>query len=177
VDLKTWLKQARQLRARMFEDEAAFYLFLVDGEGGAVDWRGVTSSFEEAIDGLCDVVRYVSFRNAIGVVDRGCASRIGVDGVIVAARTENKAKRTEIILSFEEHRRHTGVPLSRQEAVRQAQRIAPVEGTTNDLRRAINRDRLEQENVSLRKRCQELEAEVRTLRKELAKLKGTKKSA
>jgi hypothetical protein len=155
MDTKTWLRKARQLRAAMFEDEAAFFLFLVDGEAGGVAWRGVVDSFEELLNDLCDVSRYVAFRNAIAIVDRAHAKHIGVDGVIVASRQNDTVKRDKIVRSLEEARGRLGHPLSRQETIKHAQTIAPVGRDTPDLRRAMNRDKLEQENVSLRKRVRE----------------------
>ncbi len=177
MEQKQWLERARELRAAMFEDEAAFYLFLVDGENGGVAWHGTVASFEELLDEfeLCKVARYVSFRNALSVVDRAHASSVGVDGVIEIARVKSQDKRNAVIASLEENRARRGVPPTARLVRQTIQQIAPVARTTRDLARVMNRDKLEQENASLRKRVRELEREVAKLEAQLAKVSKTSK--
>lgn len=179
MEQKEWLDRARELRSAMFEDESAFYLFLVDGEDGGVQWRGTVASFEELLDEfeLCKIARYVSFRNALSIVDRAHAKSVGVDGVIEIARIKSQDKRAAVLVSLEENRARRGVPPTARLVRQTIQQIAPVARTTRDLARAMNRDKLEQENVSLKKRVRELEREVAKLEAQLAKASKTKKKA
>jgi len=178
ASLEAWLVQARELRAAMYESEAQLYLFLVDGEAGAVDWRGKYTVFEELVEEACLArpTRYVAFREALKRVDRDLASVIGVDGVIRAAAVDSVKKREEVIVSLSEARRRRGMPLSDQEVRVVVQKIAPVAGPTRDLLRALSRDKLEAEVHALRRENKRLRKENAKLLVENEKLRGIAKS-
>jgi hypothetical protein len=178
MSVEDFIARAMELRTTMFENEAAFFLFLVDGENGGVDWRGAYTSFEELVARVIfgGTAKYCSFRYALKRVPREQASIIGVDGTIKVAAVESSAKRNEIVVSLGEARRRRGAPLSNREVTRVIQQLAPVVTPTRDLLRVMSRDRVEQENRALRKENERLRKEVEKLRKENAKLKGIKQA-
>jgi hypothetical protein len=173
--LNEWLVEAKKLRAAMYENEAAFYLFLVDGEQGAVDWKGAYTAFSELLPEIgVDVARYDRFREALKSVDRDRAKIVGVEGVIGAASVKDDDKRERVLISLEEARERRGVCQSSQEVRRIIQAIAPVERTPRDLARALSRDKLEQEVRSLRRENERLRKENMQLTARLTKLEGKK---
>ena len=172
--IQFWLDQAHALRSRMYEAEAEFYLYLVDGEA-IVPWRGAWASYEKMLtqNRLCDSSRFASFRNALKTVAREDALKVGVDGVIRSALVGSAAKREELLVELRQFAQDTGHPPSRQNVNSAAQRIAPIERPGAHTIGAMARDKLEAENHALRRRVAALESEVRTLK---AKIAG-KKSA
>lgn len=170
-EIAKWVDEAKRLRSSMFEDEARFYLFLVDGEAGGVDWRGAYSNFTELVEEICDVTRYVSFRDALAKVPREHASQIGVDGVIKSAAIVDSTKRSEVVASLSEARARRGMPLSSREVSRVVQQMAPVSKPTRDLLHLRQRDVDEREAPALRLEIERLRKENDRLKAEVAKLK------
>lgn len=171
TDFSEWLAEAKRLRSSMFEDEARFYLFLVDGESGAVAWRGAYSNFTEIVEEICDVTRYVSFRDALARVPREHASQIGVDGVIKAAAVADANQRDAVVASLEEARLRRGMPLSSREVARVVQQVAPVSKPTRDLLNLRQRDIDEREAPALRLEVDRLRRENARLKAEVARLR------
>jgi hypothetical protein len=174
-----FLKRASELLAAKFESEAEFYLFLLDGEERLVDWRGAFASFEEMLEEAKWgnlVTKYTAFREAVKKVDRQQARTIGVDGLIEASRVHDEEKRHAVVVSLTEACQRHGSPISKSQARQHVQSIAPTPRLTRDLARVMSRDKLQQENKSLRDRVKQLEQENAKLKTENAKLRGMKKA-
>jgi hypothetical protein len=156
----------------MYEAEARYFLFLVDGEAALEkEWKGTFTSYEQLLrdQDLVDPARYTAFREALSLIPRDKAEAIGVDGVIKSARVTEPAQRAKCVTALEEWRRVHEHPPSSQTVAHTIQAIAPVQRTPRVLANVMEREKLEQENRALRARVRELEKRVVELEKQAKK--------
>jgi hypothetical protein len=180
MEFNEWLKQARELRTSMYEHEAEFFFFLIESEQKPLfPWKGTWNTFEDVLrsENLVDAAKYTRFRDALTKIPAERARELGYDSFVSAARVEDVVKRKLVVKELQLRTAARHVPLSRREANRVVQDIAPVERPARHVESALKHAKLEAENKALRRRVSVLERENAELREKLGKLTGGKKSA
>jgi hypothetical protein len=175
MDYNDWLIRARELRTSMYEHEAEFYLFLIESEQKPLfPWKGTWNTFEDVLksENLADPAKYTRFRDALTKLPAERAHVLGCEAFCEAARVVDADKRELVLeeLTLRTAARH--VPLSRREAARVVQDIAPVERPARHVEKALKSAQLEAENKALRKQVARLEAENKALETENAELRS-----
>jgi hypothetical protein len=178
MNIETFIRKAKQLRAHADEAERNFLLFLVSGEADRDMWQSSGSiTFDSFLKstGLCEPSRYRNFRAANEVAPKLVAS-VGAHAAVQAGSFKTPRAVREVLEQSKIWEATNGVTISEQSAEKIAgevrTRIA-THSTGNrsyavlvaDLERvSLERNRLIEENKNLRAEIAALKAQNRKAR-------------